>query len=646
MPSKPGLTHRKRHRSARELVRESVVWLLIPGVVHAAVIVLLMHLQFLVAQQVRKEAVIDTALEEIDIHDNPVEHLAPVNVKTSATAEKRLDWRELLRPDTSQVQGPDERNILKMLEATEDEPLVLRKISVPVDGLSAMPRMGGATEAKSSVAAVVDSMTRELAKMLTKRNVLLVWLFDESRSMRQSQREVRQRIGKVYGELQGPAVLPRAAKLVSAVVSYGKESHRILAEPSANPQHVQAAIDRIPLQAHSPAENVMAACRSVMKWYRPYARVQKRILVIFVVTDERGDDTKHVEAVLATMKRGGVRVFVLGGEARWQQKHLFPRFLSPEAPRSVLNLPDTDPRRRKFIVPATANIGPACAFPETLYGHQLESAWYGWKGMSGFGFWALSRLAKETGGTYYVLHGPEGPTYDPDTMVPYAPELCSRDEYIRRCKASRIRGTIHRLHADLLEYPFNWPGTRSQMTPRQLELAGKWPFYGQFRLDSLRSDLDLGRRMAQRRVERLTETIRILESGTLADAPHAPTRWEANRQLALADCYALRWSAKQRLLAIQDFIRKPRFTSAAEYYVVSSSGLHSTRKYPILGGTKAHETLRDVYAKYDAVIANHPGTPWAECARRERRIGFYRVMPKLPDRPGRPYTPAPPPPPI
>jgi hypothetical protein len=103
--------------SMSRVAQRFLVWVVVPVAVHVAVILLLMNLKFLVGREVKKEAVIDTAIEEIDIRDNPVEHLAPTNVKTSLLSDRKLKWEELVKPTDTQVDGPDEKNLLEMLES-------------------------------------------------------------------------------------------------------------------------------------------------------------------------------------------------------------------------------------------------------------------------------------------------------------------------------------------------------------------------------------------------------------------------------------------------------------------------------------------------------------------------------------------------
>jgi hypothetical protein len=155
----------------------------------------------------------------------------------------------------------------------------------------------------------------------------------------------------------------------------------------------------------------------------------------------------------------------------------------------------------------------------------------------------------------------------------------------------------------------------------------------------VRAGLAAARQSAQRRIDRLNEIIRLLESGTLANHPHAPRRWEANRQLALADCCALRWSAQQFVLAVDDFERKPEFHPRADYYTVDAGSY--SRRPPLRGGERMQQARQAAVALYQQVIADHPGTPWADTARSVRHFNTYWVSPHVPSDSTYTYTPAP-----
>ncbi len=74
----------------------------------------------------------------------------------------------------------------------------------------------------------LDHLTREFLFLMEKKNLLVVWCFDQSESMKDDQAEIRARIKRVYEELA--LVHKDKGKLLSSVVSYGDRFFSEVAE--------------------------------------------------------------------------------------------------------------------------------------------------------------------------------------------------------------------------------------------------------------------------------------------------------------------------------------------------------------------------------------------------------------------------------
>lgn len=134
---------------------------------------------------------------------------------------------------------------------------------------------------------------------------------------------------------------------------------------------------------------------------------------------------------------------------------------------------------------------------------------------------------------------------------------------------------------------------------------------------------------ARNRILELNLMINVLEKGSLANDPNAPRRWEADRELALADCYAHRWSAQQYVWCVDDFLAHPQLSAGPTGYRIGGGD-----KAPLRGGAAAQEALKEVQARYEQVIAHHAGTPWVWAARNSRgfTITRYAIGPEFPQR--------------
>jgi len=66
----------------------------------------------------------------------------------------------------------------------------------------------------------LDRMTAEILRLLRQHELLLIWCFDQSESMKDDQREIRDRIERVYAELRLAGATSNEA-LTTAIASFG-----------------------------------------------------------------------------------------------------------------------------------------------------------------------------------------------------------------------------------------------------------------------------------------------------------------------------------------------------------------------------------------------------------------------------------------
>jgi hypothetical protein len=68
----------------------------------------------------------------------------------------------------------------------------------------------------------LDRLTQELARLMRQNKILVVWLFDESESMRDDQKDLQGRIQRVYEELKLFKEDVPEDVMLSAVVSFAR----------------------------------------------------------------------------------------------------------------------------------------------------------------------------------------------------------------------------------------------------------------------------------------------------------------------------------------------------------------------------------------------------------------------------------------
>ncbi|HVW39408.1 MAG TPA: hypothetical protein VHB99_18955, partial [Pirellulales bacterium] len=97
-----------------------------------------------------------------------------------------------------------------------------------------------------SYSEAMDRITQEILQMLAKGKVLVIWCFDESESMKDDQKEIRDRIERVYEEL-GLAESAQGDALWTAVASYGEGFHLHTQKPTSEIDEIRTAIGEVPI---------------------------------------------------------------------------------------------------------------------------------------------------------------------------------------------------------------------------------------------------------------------------------------------------------------------------------------------------------------------------------------------------------------
>src|SRR5206468_1503041 len=215
-----------------------------------------------------------------------------------------------------------------------------------------------------------DQVAREILRHLSQHKLTVVWMFDESASMKDDQRAIKAKFDRVATELKAniePGKV-QAAALNHAIVGFGSDLHFDLEKPTAN-------IDRQSLFG-------------------------------------------------------------------FEYAHL--RYVDPVT---------------KDVYWPTIRRGPETADVEILQWDGLHSRWD--EQPSGFAPYELARLAKDTGGIYFLLPSEEGmritgreKAYSIETLKEYVPDYESRLAYAERRARSEFRRTLYDIVQETRKYPF------------------------------------------------------------------------------------------------------------------------------------------------------------------------------------------------
>ena len=477
----------------------------------------------------------------------------------------------------------------------------------------------GVGEVTGEVGAVVEGygtamsrISKELIRIMREEKILVVWLFDESGSMKDDQKEIRDNFNKIYGELgiaakQEAKTRARDQTLQTAILSYGAGVHVHTAKPTTDLKEVQDAITKIPID-ESGLENMCQTVSATIDKYTVMARRTDRRLCIVLVTDESGDDGAAVEEVITRAKRLKTPIYILGRESVFGYPYARQRWTDPK-----YNLP--------FWI--QINRGPETAFPEALQYDGLHGRWDAFS--AGFGPYEQVRIARETGGIFFVLPGKEQRLagagsdqqrqYRFQDMKEYQPLLLSRRDYDASRSASKFRTAIWKVIVTMN------PHLDKQLNVRELYYPiKKKDFYAMGSKEVPKAIRAMGL---------LQKSVDILESIKPLRAQEKSSRWRAAYDLALAQCLAYRVRLFQFCLAMDQHAKNmpaPKEKKSNVWNVRRGKKMlppdPEQVKLTKVSVEKLDEQLKKAEAQYKFVMKEHAGTPWAQRARFELGQGF------------------------
>ena len=465
--------------------------------------------------------------------------------------------------------------------------------------------LGEAAAIADSYAEAMDRITQEILNRLAKGKVLVVWLMDESQSMEDDRVEIGTRIDRVYQEL-GLSASARGDALQTAVCSYGKGFTVHLQQPTSDNEKIMAAIDGI---QNDPSGDEMQ-CQAVsqaLNRFRGYASQGGRQMIMVMVTDESGDpatNVQYLESTIAEAKAARCPIYVLGRESVFGYPYAYMVWRDPEKPQFGNYYLQIDR-------------GPETPFPEQLQ-------WEGFRRRndaqaSGFGPFEQARMARQTGGVFFLLPSPEvqllnrdNRKYALESMRPYLPDLSSRADYAVERDKSEMRAVIWKIIADL--NPWNKAVAR-QLEPRMTFSIEPPQFASQAR-ESMEQ--------AKRIIIYLQEAEKALEQVKPLRAKEASPRWRANFDMIYAQVLSYEVRMYEYGAYLEAFMQQPKPIKN----VLGPS--RPTNRWDFSGRdemlTEAiNSDRRDTAeATFRQIIVEHAGTPFESRAKWElgRKFGL------------------------
>ena len=450
------------------------------------------------------------------------------------------------------------------------------------------------------VGVALDQIAREILRHLTQHKVTVVWLFDESESMKDDQKEIRKKFDRVVNELkvnmpdEAPQAKgkkkPNSPPLNHAIVGFGDDVHFNLEKPTTDVELIGRAIDKLQIDSTG-KENTMTAVAKVINRYGGLIGDDRKLLIV-LVTDESGDDGDYIEEARQLAVSRDVPIYIIGRQALFGTNHLTIEYHDPVT---------------KDLFWVGIRRGPETADVEALQYDGIHPRWD--EIPSGFAPYELARLAKDSGGIYFLLPSEETlrwhkreKAYSIETLKEYIPDYESRSAYLERRAKSELRRTLYEIIQETRSYPFrhHFPVYPDQLLPaieEQLPVVT-------IRLNAL---IEIEKRLRQLEKPRNREPEK---------------RWQAAYDLMLAQVVAYQIKAyeyRANLLEMAKNPPKPSQFPNPELFVDWTLDHSHEMKAPKQDTEKKYAEATRLF---NLVVERHPNTPWGDLALDELRRGF------------------------
>ncbi len=552
---------------------------------------------------------IDAAMIDTELSDKEAGELMQMDAIEPNDSSEAIDTSSMMVYETSatptinsRTAAPSEASALSGLVSTVAPPSTTS--SLPAQALinadlGSGGKMGGIPgEHVETIEEALDRLAKEIIAHLQKSKVTVVWLFDESGSMKDDQQAIRDKFERVATQLNIHVDEDRknAGDLNHAIVSFGKNIHFDYAKPTDDLKFIQQAIDRIPID-ESGVENTMGAIINTVAYFdRPSMKDRKILLVL--ATDESGDDGDLVEQARQTVLKRRMPVYILGRQAMFGYPKLRLEYVDPVTKDKYWPSIDRGPE-----APGLENLQY-----DGLHRDRRDEQ------PSGFAPYELARISRESNGIYFVLPTSENQrvrqrekAYSMDALKEYLPDGRDRDTYRGFVKNTPLRRTITEV-AELTKSDFGFRNHYPIELAALAEAISKEVPKVDIQLNAL---LEIEKRL------------RALEGARDRDPSQ---RWKAHYDLMLAQiityqikAYEYRACLKEMVALAQQGKLVPKNKPSPKRIVEWTLG-HSKKKKAPESETEKKYTEAERLLKQ--VIERHPNSPWADLAQTELNRGF------------------------
>ena len=175
-----------------------------------------------------------------------------------------------------------------------------------------------------------------------------------------------------------------AGALNHAIVGFGEGIHYELEKPTVDIDAIGKAIENLRVD-DTGTENTLHAINEVINHYGGLIKKDRKLLIV-LVTDESGDDGDFIEEARQAVVSRNVPLYVIGRQSLFGYERAHLRYVDPIT---------------KDVYWPSIRRGPETADVELLQWDGLHERWD--EQPSGFAPYELARMAKDSGGIYFLL---------------------------------------------------------------------------------------------------------------------------------------------------------------------------------------------------------------------------------------------------
>ncbi|QDT00518.1 vWA domain-containing protein [Adhaeretor mobilis] len=494
------------------------------------------------------------------------------------------------------------------LPAVELETQIFQGPEVSLD----LPTQGVGSVGATGAEGAIDRITHEILTSLEQSPTLVVWLFDESGSLKKERERISKRFGRIYEELgvieasKNPAFKKHEDKpLLTAIVGFGSQPKLLTEKPTDDLAEIQAAVKAVKEdenETNKGQENVFRAVATAAEKFRAYRTASRgsRNVLFVVFTDEAGDDVNSLDATIRVCQRSSIPVYVVGRPAPFGRQTAYVKYIDPD--------PNYDQRPQWVPV----SLGPESLMPERLKLNFVGRGNDDDLVDSGFGPYALTRLCYDTGGLYFAAHPNRRvgskirageidnlaasitAFFDPDLMRRYQPDYVPVQEYQQLVMSNRAKRAL------IEAAQMSWT---SPMESVQL----RFPKRDEASLAQLLTTAQRSSALLQPKIDRLCQTLLLGESDrkTIREP-----RWQAGYDLAVGRALAVQVRTAGYNMKLAEAKQGMKFET-------EKNNVWTLRPGDDFASSRLEKTAEQAYEYLDRVQEEHPGTPWAMLAKEE-----------------------------